>query len=178
MYNNFVYSCYLSELVIRPQVAQATQGHPGWAWFVKCPGLICLAARWSGPATFGARSFGHFLDYTLRVWQSLLDLFLLLGKFHWFPYLRLSYFFEPSVLIYRWISNFMEKAMLQWERWRLRVDWDFISCLLPCVLYCMEGEFKQIIMKLQQLIADGVSLTFTQYFLQILGSYFYPIQTL
>ena len=57
------------------------------------------------------------------------------------------------------------------------LDWDFISCLLPCVLYCMEGEFKQIIMKLQQLIAEGVSLTFTQYFLQILGSYFYPIHT-
>ena len=165
-------------------VSHKATGSPGYARS-PCMGLICKVPRphllgraliW--PGYFGARSFGHFFDYTLRVWQSLLDLFLLLGKFHWFPYLRLSYFFEPSVLIYRWISNFMEKAMLQWERWRLRVDWDFISCLLPCVLYCMEGEFKQIIMKLQQLIADGVSLTFTQYFLQILGSYFYPIQTL
>ena len=64
-------------------------------------GLICIVPRphllgraliW--PGYFGARSFGHFLDYTLRVWQSLLDLFLLLGKFHWFPYLRLSYFFN------------------------------------------------------------------------------------
>ena len=26
-------------------------------------------------------------------------------------------------------------------------DRDAISCLLPCVLYCMEGEFEQVITK-------------------------------
>ena len=44
----------------------------------------------------------------------------------------------------------------------------------------MEGEFDQIIAKQgqQQVTADYVSLTFIWYFLKILGSYFYPIQTL
>ena len=28
-----------------------TPGHPGWIWFVQCPGLIYLTARWSVPAT-------------------------------------------------------------------------------------------------------------------------------
>ena len=30
-----------------------------------------------------------------------------------------------------------------------QIDWDFISCLLSCVLYCTEGVFEQIIMKLR-----------------------------
>ena len=32
---------------------------------------------------------------------------------------------------------------------------DAISCLLPCVLYCMEGEFEQVIMKLRLIIKDN-----------------------
>ena len=39
-------------------------GHTGWIWFVQCPGLICLAARWSDPAT-STRCFSSFLDHIL-----------------------------------------------------------------------------------------------------------------
>ena len=58
-------------------------GHPGWIFFVQCPGLIFLAARWSGPA-ISASIFSVFLDYTLRVCKSLRDSFFYLGKLHWF----------------------------------------------------------------------------------------------
>ena len=38
-----------------------------------------------------------FLDYILRVCQSLCDLFLYVGKLHWFLYLVLSYFYDPGI---------------------------------------------------------------------------------
>ena len=34
-------------------------------------------------------------------------------------------------------------------------DRDAISCLLPCVLYCMEGEFEQVITKIRLNIKDN-----------------------
>ena len=34
---------------------KVTSGHLGWIWFVQCPGLICLAARWSFPTTSAHR---------------------------------------------------------------------------------------------------------------------------
>ena len=52
-------------------------------FFVQCPGLIFLAARWSGAAT-SASIFLAILDYILRVCQSLRDSFFYLGKLHWF----------------------------------------------------------------------------------------------
>ena len=52
-------------------------------FFVLCPGLIFLAARWSGPA-ISASMFSIVLDYILRVCQSLRDSFFYLGKLHWF----------------------------------------------------------------------------------------------
>ena len=77
---------------------------------VQCPGLICLAALCSGPAT-SARRLSAFLDYVLLVVDSLLDSFLYLGKLHWFLYLMLSYFYDPRMFVYRWSSNFVEKVV-------------------------------------------------------------------
>ena len=57
-------------------------------------------------------AFFTVLDYILRVCQSLWDSFLYLGKFHWFLYLLLSYFYDPSMFIFRWSSNFFEKVVL------------------------------------------------------------------
>ena len=120
-----------------------------------------------------------FLDSLLRVSQSLLNSFLYLGKLHWFPSLRQSYFYEPSVFTFRCVGD-----RISWKTWCWNENdggWDVISCLLlSCVLYCMEGEFEQIITKerQQQVTPEWVSLTFIWYFLQILRSYFYPIQTL
>ena len=61
--------------------------------------------------------------------QSLRDSFLYLGKLHWFLYLMLSYFHNPSVFIYRWSSNFVEKAVLEREHG----GHDGILCFLPCI---------------------------------------------
>ena len=74
-------------------------------FFVQCPGLIFLAARWSGPAT-SASIFSAILDYILRVCQSLRDSFFYLGKLHWFLYLLLSYYYDPDMLILCWSLNF------------------------------------------------------------------------
>ena len=52
-----------------------------------------------------------FLDYILRVCQSLYDLFLYVGKLHWFLYLRLSYFYDPGMFIFLWSLNFMQKVV-------------------------------------------------------------------
>ena len=90
------------------------KGHlrtPGMEFFVQCPGLIFLAARWSGPAA-SASIFSVCLDYILRVCQSLWDSFLYLGKLHWFLYLLLSYFYDPVMFVFRWSSNFVEKVAL------------------------------------------------------------------
>ena len=48
-------------------------------FFVHCPRLIFLAARLSGSAT-SASIFLAFLDYILRVCQSLRDSFFISGK--------------------------------------------------------------------------------------------------
>ena len=42
----------------------------------------------------------------------------------------LSYFYDPSMFLYRWSSNFVEKVVLESEHG----GQDGISCLLPCVL--------------------------------------------
>ena len=93
---------------------RSPEGHlrtPGMDFFVQCPGLISLAARWSGPAA-SASIFLVCLDYILRVCQSLWDSFLYLGKLHWFLYLLLSYFYYPGMFIFRWSSNFVDKVVL------------------------------------------------------------------
>ena len=84
----------------------------GWIFFVQCLGLIFLAARWSGLAT-SASIFSAFLEYILRVCQSLRDSFFYLGKFHWFLYLLLSYYYDPGMFIFCWSSNFVEKVAVE-----------------------------------------------------------------
>ena len=61
-----------------------------------------------------------------------------------------SYFYYPNMSIYRWSSNFVEKVVLEREH----DGQDAISCLLPCVLYYMEGEFKQISMCNQMVTSE------------------------
>ena len=64
----------------------------------------------------------------------------LAGKLHWFLYLRQSYFYDPSVYIYRWSSNFVEKSCWKGSGGGR----DITACDLPCVFYCMEGKFEHI----------------------------------
>ena len=103
----------LGKWCIGPQKG-CQKGHlrtPGMDFFVQCPGFIFLAARWSGPAA-SASIFSVCLDCILRVFQSLWDSFLYLGKLHWFLYLLLCYFYYPGMFIFRWSSNFVEKVVL------------------------------------------------------------------
>ena len=44
-------------------------------------------------------TFSAFLDYILRVCQTLRDSFFYLGKLHWFLYLLLSYCYDPGMFI-------------------------------------------------------------------------------
>ena len=99
----------LVKLCISPKKDQPRP--PGMDFFVQCPGLIFLAARWSGPTT-SASIFSAFLDYILRVCQSLRDSFFYLGKLHWFLYLLLSYYYDPRMFIFCWSSNFVGKVVL------------------------------------------------------------------
>ena len=67
--------------------------------------------RTTGMAFFGTLPRPHFLG--VRVCQGLWDLSPYLGKFHWFPYLLLFYFYDPGMFIFRWSSNFVEKVVLK-----------------------------------------------------------------
>ena len=114
--------------------------------------LICTASAQTSFARpridlarpFRCDDFRPCLDYILRVCQSLLGSFLQLGKLHWFLYLVLFSMIH-SMFTYRRSSNFVEK--LRWKG--SNGGRDAISCLLPCVIYCMEGEFEQIVSKIR-----------------------------
>ena len=95
--------------------------------------------------------FRPFLIISFEFVKSLRDAFLQLGKLHWFLNQMLSYFYDPSTLVYRWSSNFVEKVVLERERG----GQDAISWPLPGVLYCLEGEFEQIITKIRLSIKDN-----------------------
>ena len=82
---------------------------------------------------------------------SLPDSFLQPGRLHWFLYLMLSYFYDPSLFVFRWSSNFVEKVVLEREHG----GQDGISCLLPCLLYCMESKIEQIITNIRLSIKDN-----------------------
>ena len=119
-------------------------GHAGWME-VPRPHLLGRALIW--PGHFDASTFGLF-ECVKVCWIRFP-----LGKLHWFLCLILSYFYDPSMLMYRWNSNFVEKVVLEREHGgRARAA---IWCLLPCVLYCMEGEFEEIIMKLRWSIKNN-----------------------
>ena len=57
----------------------------------------------------------------------------------------LPYFYDPSMFIYCFSSNFVENVVLEREQGGR----DVISCPVPCVLHCIEGEFEQIITKIR-----------------------------
>ena len=64
------------------------------------------------PGYFSEHIPAAFLDYILRVCQSLRDSFFHLGKLHWFLYLLISYYYDPGMFIFCWSSNFVEKVVL------------------------------------------------------------------
>ena len=96
------------------------------------------------PCHLGATTFSLFGLYPSSLSKSA-GFVSLAGEAISFLYLMLPYFHDPSMFIYRFSSNFVEKGLLKKEQGRR----DVISCLLPCVLYCMEGEFEQIITKIR-----------------------------
>ena len=59
-----------------------------------------------------------------------------------FPLIRLGSYYL-IMFIYFWSSNLAGKVVLEREHGRQ----DAISCLLPCVLYCMEGELVGVLRK-------------------------------
>ena len=64
----------------------------------------------------------------------------------------MSYFHHPSMfIIYLWSLNSVEKVVLERERG----GQDAISWPLPGVLYCLEGEFEQIITKIRLSVNDN-----------------------
>lgn len=65
---------------------------------------------------------------------SPLDSFLQPGRLYWFPFLLLYYFYDPSMFISRWTSNFVEKVRLEREP----AGQDVILCSLPCVILYRE----------------------------------------
>ena len=111
----------------RPVMSSKSQRKPrGWSW------LFTVVYS--------------FLGSLLRVSQSLLNSFLYLGKLHWCPSLGQSYFYEPSVFTLRYVGDRISRKTWCWNE--KDGGWEVISCLLlSCVLYCMEGEFEQIIRK-------------------------------
>ena len=81
----------------------------------------------------------------LSSWSKSAGFISLAGKASSVSISMLSYFYDPSIFIYCWNSNFVENVVFEREHaWRPRCH------LLPpaCVLYCVEHEFDQIIMKL------------------------------
>ena len=63
------------------------------------------------PGCFGERILGLFGLYSSSLPKSV-GFVSHLGKFHWFLYLLLSYFYDPGMFIFRWSSNFVEKVVL------------------------------------------------------------------
>ena len=106
------------------------------------PQLLGRALIW--PGHFGATTFGLFGLYPSSLSTSA-GLVSLAGKASMVSISMVSYFYDPSMFIYRWSSNFVEKVLLE----RMHGRQDAISCLLPCLLYYMESEFKQIITKIR-----------------------------
>ena len=134
----------LGKLCIGPR--KVPPGHPWWIWFIKCPGLICLT-RWSGPAPrridfrpvwIISFEFVKVCGIRFSSWKSFIDFYI------W-------YYCISTILT----CLFTVGIRISWEKvvvGRKHGGRDAISCLLPCVLYCMEGEFEQVIMKLRLII--------------------------
>ena len=134
----------LSKLLSVPR--KVTPAHPGWIWFVKRPGLICLAARWSGSATSErVRPFWIIPFESVKVcWICFSSWKSFIGFYIWC--------YPISTILACSFDLFTVGIRISWKTlcWKESMDGcrDAISCLQPaCVLYCVEREFDQIIMK-------------------------------
>ena len=99
--------------------------------------LICTVPtpHLLGPATWAQR-LSAFLVYILRNLSKSAGFVSLAGEALSFLYLMLPYFYDRSMFIYRFVRFSWKKGVLEREHGGR----DVISCLLPCVLYCMEGD--------------------------------------
>ena len=61
----------------------------------------------------------------------------------------LSYFYDPSMFMYRWTSNFLEKVVLEREHGGRDAQ---MRCHL---VYYIEAEFEQIVTKIRLSIRDN-----------------------
>ena len=115
----------LCKLCIGPQ-----KGHP------RAPGMVLICKNAQASFTWPRVDLARLLR-TLRLidfrpsWiisfelVSPLDSFLKPGRLYWFLYLLLYYFYDPSMFIFCWSSNFVENVSLEREHggqdsiWRL-----------------------------------------------------------
>ena len=130
-------------------------------------GLLRIAGHFDGPSIYLFPCFQFSICFEIPITRTLFDFFIRSPSreaslvsisetilFHWFLYLILSYLvYDPSMFIYRRSSNFIEKIVLE----RKHGGRDAISCLLLCVLFCMEGEFEEIISKIRLSIKDNIN---------------------
>ena len=95
------------------------KSNPSWVswgdlsrnWYITCPKVSlpgpCWKYNFSGATVhFGTSSLGLFGLYPSSLPKSA---GFILGKLHWFLHLMLSYFYNPSMFIYCWSLNFVEK---------------------------------------------------------------------
>ena len=103
----------LVKLCIGPLERSTQDTRNGFFCTVPRPHILGRALIW--PGYFGEHILGLFrlfLDYILRVCQTLRNSFFYLGKLHWFLYLLLSYYYDPGMFIFCWRANFIEKVVL------------------------------------------------------------------
>ena len=107
---------------------------------VRRPHLLGRALIW--PGHFAELS--PFLFYMLRVYQSLRREFVSLAAGNAsLVFISDAILFTRSYHIYLPLEvEFRGKRCIGKGAWRPR-------CILPCVLYCMEGKFEQIITKIR-----------------------------
>ena len=111
------------------------------------------AGRWSGLPT-SSQVVSAFLDYgcfefvkvcwiIFSSWESFIGFYIL-----WYPISTLlACLFPVEVRISGPVLERVEQS-----------GWDAISCLLTCVLFCMEGEFQQINTKIRLSFKDNNNL--------------------
>ena len=111
------------------------KGHP------RAPGMVLICKNTQASFTWSRVDLARLLR-TLRLidfrpsWiisfelVSPLDSFLQPGRLYWFLFLLLYYFYDPSMFIFCWSSNFVENVLLEREHG----GQDSIWCLLPCLL--------------------------------------------
>ena len=154
---------------------RSTQDTRDGFFFVQCPGLIFVVARWSGPAT-SASIFSAFLDYILRVCQSL--------RYSGKASLVST---SPAILLLRFwhvyfLLEFEFREKLCWMRaWRRR--WPLLSPILYVIIV-----YRVNLNKLSRNFVGAIRTTTTNCRVSFIDLYlvfptnfrivFYAIQTL